>query len=130
STPVRLTPTPCAGSVNVTGSITNTDTIQTGRLGLSDPKSSCTLTRPLPATSDSLARHERNYSYTNSTGSPQCVTVSIVQNCGNNAIQSITYLGSYDPNNINANFLAHGGASGHQFSYSFTLPAGQTAVVV
>jgi len=56
--------------------------------------------------------------------------VSITQNCGNNAIQSVTYLTTYDPNNIQTNYLADGGASGHSFSYSFTLPAGQTAVVV
>src|SRR5207248_2075724 len=66
----------------------------------------------------------------NTTGAAQCVTVSITQNCGNNAVQSVTYLNSFDPANIQTNYLADGGASGHSFSYSFTLPAGQTAVVV
>jgi hypothetical protein len=130
NTPIVPTTTPCAGNITYTGSITNTDGIQTGRLGLNDPKSSCAVTRPLPATSDSLARHYRTYTYTNSTASAQCVTVNITQNCGNNALQSVTYLGTFNPNSINTNFLAHGGASGHQLSYSFSLPAGQTAVVV
>jgi len=130
NTPVPPTPTLCPGSISATGSITNTDPMQTGRLGLNDPKSSCTLTRPLPATSDTLTRHYDTYSYTNSSGSAQCVTVKIDQSCGNNAIQSVTYLGSFDPNSINTNYLAHGGASGAHFTYSFSLPAGQTAVVV
>jgi hypothetical protein len=129
-TPVPPSPTACAGSITATGSITNTDPMQTGRLGLNDPKSSCTLTRPLPATSDTLTRHYDSYNYTNSSGSTQCVTVSISQACGDNAVQSVTYLGSFDPSSINTNYLAHGGASGAQFSYSFSLPAGQTAVVV
>src|SRR5205814_1148791 len=66
-TPTRATATPCAGSATYTGSITNTDSIQTNRLALSDPKSSCAAPRPLPATSDTLTRHYRSYTYTNST---------------------------------------------------------------
>ena len=45
-------------------------------------------------------------------------------------MQSVTYLSSFNPAAIQTNYLADGGASGHSFSYSFTLPAGQTAVVV
>jgi hypothetical protein len=124
------TATPCAGSISFTGPITNTDPVQTGRLGLSDPKSSCAVPKVVAALSDSLARHYKSYTYTNNSGVAQCVTVRVTQNCGNNALQSVTYLNSFNPASIQTNYLADGGASGHTFSYSFNLAAGQTAVVV
>ncbi len=130
NTPVLPTPTECPNSMNATGSITNTDSIQTGRLGLFDPKSSCATAKSVAGVSDTLTRHYDSYTYTNSTASAECVTVSITQSCSNNAVQSVTYLGSFNPSNVQANYLADGGASGQHFSYSFTLPAGQTAVVV
>ena len=123
-------PTACTGNIAATGAIANTDPTQTGRLGLGDPKSSCAVAKAVSGFSDTLTRHYDSYTYTNSTGAAQCVTVAVTQNCGNNAVQSIAYLGTFDPANIQTNYLADGGASGHSFSYSFTLPAGQTAVVV
>ncbi|MDQ6747671.1 MAG: hypothetical protein M3010_06140, partial [Candidatus Dormibacteraeota bacterium] len=123
-------PTACAGSITTTDSIANTDPTQTGRLGLSDPKSSCAVPKAVAALSDSLTRHYKSYPYTNTSGSAQCVTVSVTQNCGDNAVQSVAYLGAFNPASIQTNYLADGGASGHNFSYSFTVPAGQTAVVV
>jgi hypothetical protein len=80
--------------------------------------------------SDTLVRHYKSYTYTNTSGTAQCVTVSVLQNCGDNAVQSVAYLNSFNPAAIQTNYLADGGASGHSFSYSFTLPAGQSAVVV
>ena len=58
------------------------------------------------------------------------MTVNLTQACSNNAIQSITYLDTFNPTSIQTNYLADGGASGQQFSYSFSLPAGHSAVVV
>jgi S-layer homology domain len=130
STPVLPTPTLCPDSINATGSITNTDSVQTGRLGLFDPKSSCAVAKSVSAVSDTLTRHYDSYTYTNSTSGDQCVTVSITQACSNNAIQSVTYLDTFNPASIQANYLADGGSSGQHFSYSFTLPAGHTAIVV
>ncbi|MEA2574142.1 MAG: large repetitive protein [Chloroflexia bacterium] len=131
ATPTRTaTPTQCPGSSTITASISNTDPTQTGRLGLGDPKSSCAVPKAVSALSDTLTRHYRSYNYTNASSGPECVTVSFVQDCGNNAIQSVAYLGSFNPAAIQTNYLADGGASGHTFSYSFTLPAGQTAVIV
>ncbi|MEO8285074.1 MAG: S-layer homology domain-containing protein [Chloroflexota bacterium] len=127
---VQATTTPCAGNVSYTESITNTDPTQSGRIGLGDPKSSCAAPKQVGTLSDQLTRHYKSHTYTNSSGSAQCVTVNISQACGNNAIQSIAYLGSFDPANILTNYLADGGAAGPNYSYSFTLPAGQTAVVV
>jgi hypothetical protein len=129
-TPVLPTPTECPGGITATGSITNTDPTQTGRLGLGDPKSSCVVPKSVSGLSDSLTRHYDSYTYTNSSGGPECVLVSLTQSCGNNAIQSVAYLGSFDPANIQTNYLADGGGSGHDFTYSFILAPGQTAVVV
>ncbi|HUS17686.1 MAG TPA: S-layer homology domain-containing protein, partial [Chloroflexia bacterium] len=124
-------PTFCPGAITATGSITNTDPTQSGRLALGDPKSNCLAPQPLPpAESPPSVRHYDTYTYTNSSGAPQCVTVNITQNCGDNAVQSAAYLGTFDPNNVTANYLAHGGASGHTFGYSFSLGSAQSAVVV
>jgi hypothetical protein len=130
NTPVLPTPTQCPNSINATGSITNTDSIQTGRLSLFDPKSSCDTAKSVSPISENLTRHYDSYTYTNTSGSTQCVTVSITQACSNNAVQSVTYHGSFNPNSIQTNYLADGGSGGQHYSYSFSLPAGQTAVVV
>ena len=125
--------TPCAGSVSYTGSITNTDLVQTSRLlsaGL--PPASCAVPRACPGndTGDTTQHRYDQYSYTNSSGVAQCVTVNITPGCSNNALISLAYLGSYDPTNKCLNYIAHGGRGGPQYSYSFTLGAGQTAVVM
>ena len=61
-----------------------------------------------------------------------CVTVTLDTACsGLSDIYSVAYLGSYDPNNIGANYLADSGNSPHpNGSYSFSVPAGATYVVV
>ncbi|MGN6756469.1 MAG: hypothetical protein ACTHMJ_08775 [Thermomicrobiales bacterium] len=124
------TPTACPGSISVADSITNADPTQTGRLGIGDPKSSCAVPKAVAALSDTLTRHYKSYTYTNPSSSAICVTVQVTQNCGDNAVQSVAYLNSFNPASIQTNYLADGGASGHNFSYSFTLPAAQSAVVV
>ena len=130
ATPTPVIPTPCPGYVTYTGSITNTDTTQTGRLGLFDPKSLCGAPKSCSSVSDNNPRHYDSYTYTNNTGVTECVTVHIDQACSDNAIQSVTYLGSFNPSSLCTNYLADGGGSGAHFSYSFSLANGQTAVVV
>ncbi|MDQ2806739.1 MAG: S-layer homology domain-containing protein [Chloroflexota bacterium] len=130
TTTPSATTTQCVGATNVTDSITTAAPTQTGRLGLGSPVSTCAAPKAVSAVSDTFVRHYKSYTYTNSSGSSQCVTVSLTQACGNNAVQSATYLGSYDPANIQNNYLADGGAAGASSSYSFNLATGQTAVVV
>src|SRR5437667_290570 len=79
---------------------------------------------------EAAPRHYDSYTYANNTASAQCVTVTINENCGNNALLSATYLNTYDPNNVCANYLADMGVAGPTFSYSFTLPANSRAVVI
>jgi hypothetical protein len=133
ATPVPPTPTACANTATYTGSITNTDQVQTSRLiSVGLPPSTCATPRACPGddTGDTSQHHYDSYTYQNSTGSPQCVTVSVVQGCSNNALTSIAYLGTYDPNNKCTNYIADGARGGPNNQYSFTLGAGQTAVVV
>jgi N-acetylneuraminic acid mutarotase len=133
ATPVVPTATACANSVVATGSITNTDLVQTSRLiSVGLPPSTCATPRNCPGqdTGDTTQHHYDTYNYTNSTGSSQCVTVSINPGCTNNALTSIAYLGSYDPANKCANYIADGARGGVNNVYSFNLAAGQTAVVI
>jgi hypothetical protein len=131
---VTRTPTPlptlCPGGQAVSGSITTSDPVQTGRVGLGSPVSSCAVPKACSGLSDSLARHYDSYTYTNTSSSTQCITVRISQACGDNAVQSLAYLGSYDPANLCTNYLADGGASGQTFSYSFNVGPGATYVIV
>ena len=81
--------------------------------------------------------------FTNTAGVPACITVTInadtgVPNTGD--IESAAYLGTYDPTNLCLNYLGDSGVSGlggpgpgpvlGTASYSFTVPAGASFVVV
>jgi hypothetical protein len=121
--------TPCAAGISATGVLTNTDPVQTGRLGRSAAISSCAVPKACPAAGDTLVRHYDSYTLTNNSGASQCVTVRVVNHCGNNSLLSAAYLGSFDPNNICTNYLADMGLSGPDFTYSFNVPAGATYVV-
>jgi hypothetical protein len=82
---------------------------------------------------DGLPRHYDSHSFTNNTGSTQCVTVDTdAMTCtGANFIFFQAYLGSFDPNNLCTNYLADAGLSGDPTgSFSFNLDAGQTVVIV
>jgi hypothetical protein len=131
STPVA-TGTPCGGNyvINVTSSITNTDPTQTGRLAVNGVQSSCGAPKPFPGVNDSEPRHYKSYSYTNSTGAAQCISVRLTNACGNNALMTEAYIGSFNPADISQNYVADMGNGDIVESYSFNLPAGQTAVIV
>jgi len=127
------TPTACAISASYTGSITGTDLTQTSRIitvGL--PPSTCAIPRTCPGQDTSVTdiHNYDSYTYQNTTGSSQCVTVTLNPGCSNNALTSVAYLGSYDPANKCTNYIADGARGGPNNVYSFTLAAGQTAVVI
>ncbi|MFL6612086.1 MAG: hypothetical protein ACJ8HF_27970, partial [Pseudomonas sp.] len=133
ATTVPPSPTACANYVSYTGSITGTDSVQTSRLvSVGLPPSTCATPRNCPGndTGDTTQHNYDTYTYTNSTGAAQCVTVNINLGCSNNALISIAYLGSYDPANKCANYIADGARGGPYNRYSFTLGAGQTAAVI
>lgn len=124
------TATPCPGGTTYNGSITTSDPVANGRLSRDGVPSTCSVAKSCPGQYDGLARHYDSYTYHNTTASPQCVTVHITEVCGNNALLSAAYLGSFDPNNLCANYLADMGEAGPSFSYSFNAPAGSTVVVM
>jgi hypothetical protein len=104
--------------------------VEAGRLVRTGIPSTCAAPSVCPEPADSLARHYDSYTYTNATSSPQCVTVTVNESCGNNALLSAAYLNTFDPNNLCSNYLADMGVAGPAFSYSFTLPAGARVVVI
>ncbi|MFL5731651.1 MAG: S-layer homology domain-containing protein [Chloroflexia bacterium] len=122
--------TACLGSVTYTGAITNTDSLQTGRVALRAPASFCSTPKSCAGAADSVPRHYRAYNYVNSTNAPQCVSVNLDQACGSNAIWSVAYLNTFNPASLCTNYLADGGRGGPNTFYSFTLPAGATAIIV
>jgi hypothetical protein len=124
------TSTPCPGGATYTGSITTSDPTMTGRLNRDGIPSSCTAPKSCPGPADGVVRHYDSYTYTNSAGTSKCVTITINEACGNNALLSAAYLNVFDPNNVCANYLADMGVAGPLFGYSFTLPANSSAVVV
>ncbi|MGA7733758.1 MAG: S-layer homology domain-containing protein [Chloroflexia bacterium] len=130
-TPPPATATPCAGAITATSSITNTDPIQINRVNRSHPPSSCLAPNSGSVNADGFNRHYKQHTYTNSTGSTQCVTIHVVNACGDNATGSAAYLNTFDPNNVATNYLGdYGAIGGPEYTYSVSLPAGQTVVVV
>ena len=81
-----------------------------------------------------LPRHYDSYTFTNTTGAPQCVTVDTDTDCtGTNFIFIAAYLGSFDPNNICTNWIGDSGFSpdvGAPQAFSFNVNDGDTFVVV
>ena len=116
-----------------TGSITATDPVQTGRLfrdGVPDTcaggAGSCAVQAPTGA------RHYDSYTFTNTTASTQCATVTLTTGCvGTQFIYAAAYLGSFNPTNLCQNRLAESGDSPNpSITFSFNVPAGATVVIV
>ena len=90
--------------------------------------------RPFPglnADPSPVVRRFDQYTYVNSSGSPICVKVTL--KADNAGIHSVAYLGSYNPADISQNYLGDLGvayAANTEASYSFTVPAGATYVIV
>jgi hypothetical protein len=84
--------------------------------------------------SDPSALHYDLYTFVNTTGIPQCVTVTINPGgCGASSfgLESNAYLGSFNPASICANYLGgyNDQITGTPATYSFTVPAGATFVI-
>ncbi len=134
STPVvgTATATPCPGGQSFSGAISASDATQAGRLLRDYKPSVCATPKTMPGLSSTSARHYDVYNFTNTSGAARCVTVSLNSACtGIHDIFSVAYLGSFDPNNITANYLGDSGNSPRpDASYSFTVPAGANYAVV
>ena len=83
---------------------------------------------------DPTPRHYDEYTFTNTTGATQCVTVEPTTECvGTNYIFAAAYLGSFDPNNICTNWIGDSGSSPPTLPpvpFQVDLDDGQTVVLV
>jgi hypothetical protein len=134
--PPSPTPTPSGtpSGCTVTGVIDGSDPTETDRMFRDGVASTCALPKVCPGVlGDGLPRHYDSYTFTNTTGSTQCVTIDAdAMTCtGTNFIFLQAYLGSFDPSNLCTNYLADiGGSPNPTGSFSFDLADGQTVVIV
>ena len=130
------TPTPSGtpSGCTVNGVIDSSDPTETDRMFRDGIPSTCAAPKVCPGLlGDGLPRHYDSYTFTNTTGSTQCVTIDAdAMTCtGANFIFLQAYLGSFDPNNLCTNYLADiGGSPNATGSFSFDLDDGQTVVIV
>jgi hypothetical protein len=126
-----LTPPVSCPPPTVNGAIDTNDPTQTNRLFRGGVASAC----GAPNACSTLAGtfHYDAYTYANVSGASQCVTTTLTTACtGTNFIFAGSYLNSFDPNNICTNNIGDPGLSpnGAPVSWSYTVPAGATFVIV
>src|SRR5687767_13850664 len=127
------TPVPCFNSGPLSGSTAITDKAQTGRINRAGIASSFQSSKTCSILVDTLPRHYDAYTFANASGSASCYTVTIdAGSCtGSRYLFSTAYLGSFNRESLCTNYLADIGISPNPVgSYSFTVPAGTTFVVV
>jgi hypothetical protein len=102
--------TPCSISTTIQGSLATGDTTMPARLNRDGVQATCATpkTYPGPITSTPPYYYD-TYTFTNNSGSAQCVTASLEALTCN--AQLSVYLTSFDPNNLATNYLADPGLS-------------------
>jgi len=119
-----------APPITIVGSIGAGDPTQTGRLSRNGVTTTCSASHAVPAILDSVLRRYDAYTFTNNTTTSVCVTTNVTSGCGTNLFYA-TYLGSFNPANIQQNYLADPGFSfAGTATWSFNVPAGQSFVTV
>ena len=126
------TPTGTPGGCVINGSIDTGDPTQTDRLFRSGIPQTCPASTTCAIFGDPTPRHYDSYTFTNTTGASQCVTVDTNTACtGTNFVFIGAYLGSFDPANICTNWIGDSGSSPNPDQpFSFNVDDGQTFVVV
>jgi hypothetical protein len=128
------TPTPSCTPIVITGAISTGDPSQTDRLFRSGIPQTCPATNTCVIdTNDQTPHLYQDYTFTNTTASTQCVTIDTNTECttGNRFIFIAAYSGSFDPNNICANWIGDSGNSPNpDQAFQVDIDAGQTFVVV
>jgi hypothetical protein len=127
-------PTPSCTPIEITGSIDNNDPTQVDRLNRGVISGCCGTTYSCQIFGDGQPHHYDAYTFTNTAGLTQCVTVDVNTECqGSNFIFTAAYLGTFDPSNICANWISDEGRSpvpGEPTPFSFNIDNGQTFVLV
>ena len=136
ATTTRLPPTVpppgfCPQIQTFTESIDDKDPTQTGRIGLNGSPSTCGVPSSC-APADAAPHYYDSYTFTNTSGSLQCVTVELsAPTCdGRSAVMSVVYLGSFNPASVCQNYIASSGPASTNASYSFHVPNNTTIVIV
>src|SRR5207245_7355927 len=113
-------------------SIDLSDPTQTDRLFRSGFPQTCPATTTCAIFGDATPHHYDSYTFTNTTGSTQCVHIDTNTACtGTNFIFTAAYLGSFDPANICNNWIGDSGSSPNpDQAFQVDVPDGQTLVVV
>ena len=128
----------CAGGPDQfipTSQLTTSDSTQADRMGRNQVPSTCSGKAP-PGGGFPGTKYYETYTFTNTSGAPRCYTVTInAQLGGPGDIQSVAYDQTYNPANLNENYLGDSGVSGlgttvDTATYSFTVPAVHNFVVV
>jgi hypothetical protein len=116
----------------INGSIDNTDPTQTDKLVRSGIAQTCPPTTTCAIFGGEAQYHYDSYTFTNTSGSTQCVTIDTNTEC-NRALSIFiaAYLGSFDPNNICTNWIGDSGFSPDpDRAFQVEVADGQTFVVV
>ena len=113
------------------GTVSTAGPKQLGRLQNGGASACATKNAVPPVLNAASAFPHQSYAFRNRSRDPQCVTVTLTSTAGG-GLQSATYLGAYDPNNPQTNYLgdAGGNATLSTVSYGVTLPALADFVVV
>jgi PKD-like domain/CS domain len=113
------------------GSLGAGDAQQTGRMSRFGVVSTCAAPKGYPGTFDTGGqRFYDSYTITNPVNVPVCATIGIKSGCGVSMF-SAAYINSFNPANIEANYLADPGSSFPNTGfYEATIPANGTIVVV
>jgi hypothetical protein len=118
--PVGLPPIHIASTLDATGptpgpTFTTATGLQTGRLNRNSVPSNCAANKTFPSIAATTgARRFDTYTFpTCFTNTPACITLSLATACGSasNALFAAAYLGSFDPNDLSANYLGDIGFS-------------------
>ena len=132
STTPTATPTGTPNGCIINGSIDTGDPTHLNNLVRSGIPQTCPSSTTCGIRSAPNPHHYDEYTFTNTTGATQCVTVDTNTACaGVNFIFIAAYLGSFDPDNICTNWIGDSGSSPDpDQAFSFNVDDGQTFVVV
>jgi hypothetical protein len=123
----------CQQQVNITGALVAGDATEAVRMFRGDPGSACASGKVCPGTSATGPFFYDTYAFRNGA-SDACVTATLTNHCGASTfVHASAFAGGYDPANLCSGYLGDVGSSpvdGAAASFSFTVPAGQTLVMV
>jgi hypothetical protein len=122
---------------DISGTIGSTQTeypkssdTQTGRLFRDAVASSCSPAKPVPTLTDTDQQFFYDaFTFLNSSASSACITVTTTAG-GANQILTVAYLDRFNPFDVQENYLGDAGNSDQSRSFSFTVPARRSFIVV